>query len=434
MRLIDLGGAATMVPIMKKVRVLELFAGVGGFRLGLDAASDDKVVYDTIWASQWEPATKKQDAAEIYAAKFGPHGLSVENIESVIENDFASIPNHDLLVGGFPCQDYSVASTLKRSKGLMGKKGVLFWSIYSIIRNKGDDAPNYLFLENVDRLLKSPARQRGRDFAVMLAALSDLGYAIEWRVINAADYGFPQRRRRIFIIGYKKGTKAYEGISKLKDARDWLIRDGTLADAFPVEDGEDLPINEVLLEGPPEKITEEFSEHMPKLSPFHNSGLMISRKVYTGRLWPKYDGHITTLGDVLQKDKDVPEDFYIPDVELSKWKYLKGAKREERFTTTGHAYYYSEGSMTFPDDTTRPSRTVITGEGGRGASRFKHVVKTNDGRYRRLTPIELERLDMFPDNHTLLEGVSDMRRAFICGNALVVGAITKVGEALSRKM
>ncbi len=418
---------------MKKVRVLELFAGVGGFRLGLDAASDENTSFNTIWASQWEPSTKKQHAAEVYAARFGSNGLSSENIETVIENSFESVPNHDLLVGGFPCQDYSVASTLKRSKGLMGKKGVLFWSIYSILRNKGKDAPNYLFLENVDRLLKSPAKQRGRDFAVMLASLSDLGYAIEWRVINAADYGFPQRRRRIFIVGYKKGTKAYESIKKLNDHREWLMTDGTLADAFPVTEGKP-PVNELHLEGPLEMITEEFSDHGPKISPFENSGVMIDRKVYTSRLEPKYEGPRVVLGDILQKDNEVPEEFFISEEDLSKWTYLKGAKKEERKTSTGHVYYYSEGPMTFPDDPTKPSRTIITGEGGGGASRFKHVIKTRTGRYRRLTPIELERLDMFPDNHTQLDGVSDMRRAFICGNALVVGAITKVGEALAKKM
>ncbi len=418
---------------MKKIRVVELFAGVGGFRLGLDAASDEKIKYDTVWANQWEPSTKKQHAAEIYAARFGSKGFSNKNIEDVIENDFDSIPDHDLLVGGFPCQDYSVASTLKHSKGLIGKKGVLFWSIYSILRNKGDNAPNYVFLENVDRLLKSPASQRGRDFAVMLAALSDLGYAIEWRVINAADYGFAQRRRRIFIMGYKKGTKLYKKITETKNKKDYLVQKGVLADAFPV--GAEVSSEHAFpLEGPLEMITEEFSDHAPKLSPFENGGIMIDRNIYTAKVTPRSEGKQIVLSDILQKDSEVPEEFYIAKADLPKWTYLKGAKKEERTTSTGHTYFYSEGSMIFPDDPRKPSRTIITGEGGSGPSRFKHVVKTQDGRYRRLTPIELERLDMFPDNHTQLEGVSDMRRAFICGNALVVGVITRIGESLARQV
>ncbi len=418
---------------MKTLKVLELFAGVGGFRLGLDVASDEKLKYKTIWASQWEPSTVKQHAAEIYAARFGSDSLSNENIESVIEEKFDTIPNHDLLVGGFPCQDYSVASTLNRSKGLVGKKGILFWSIYNILKLKGDSAPNYLFLENVDRLLKSPAKQRGKDFAVMLSALSDLGYAVEWRVINAADYGFPQRRRRVFILGYKRGTKLYEKLTEQQSKIEWLTKKGVLVDAFPIE--KEQPMHkEFILKGSQVEITNHFSADKPTLSPFDNAGVMINREVTTAHVFPSYDGPRTVLGDVLIDDNDVPEEFFIPKNKMKDWEYLKGGKKEERTTTGGFKYYYSEGPMAFPDALDKPSRTIITGEGGVGASRFKHVVLTPSGRYRRLVPLELERLDMFPDNHTALEDVSDGKRAFICGNALVVGAITRVGVALAKKI
>lgn len=417
---------------MKKIRVIELFAGVGGFRIGLDGASDTKTKYETVWANQWEPSTARQHAAEIYEARFGKKGLSCRDIEKVIEDDFDSIPKHDLLVGGFPCQDYSVASTLKRSHGLIGKKGVLFWSIYTILERMGKDAPDYIFLENVDRLLKSPAKQRGKDFAVMLSALSDLGYAVEWRVVNAADYGYPQRRRRVFILGYKKGTKLYDKVTKLTDKSKWITKDGVLADAFPAE-SELLKLNNITIEGTAADISEKFSAHGPSLSPFENSGVMVDRIATTAKLTPIYNGPRTVLKEVIINEKSVPEEFFISDTKLKDWEYLKGAKKEERKTTSGHVYYYSEGSMTFPDDLDKPSRTIITGEGGTGASRFKHVIKTKSGRYRRLTPLELERLNMFPDNHTELEGVSDGKRAFIMGNALVVGAIQKVGESLSKR-
>jgi len=418
---------------MKKIKVVELFAGVGGFRIGLDSASNEKHKYETVWASQWEPSTVRQHAAEIYTARFGECSVSNENIETVIENDFKSIPDHNLLVGGFPCQDYSVASTLSRSKGIVGKKGVLFWSIYNIIKLKGDKAPDYLFLENVDRLLKSPAKQRGKDFAVMLSALSDLGYAIEWRVVNAADYGFPQRRRRVFILGYKKGTKLYEKLLKQEDKIDWLTKKGVLADAFPVEP-EYLKLKEFDVEGTQVDITDNFSANKPAISPFGSAGVIVGRRVTTANVVSYYKGPYTTLGDVLIDEKDVPEEFYIPKSKMKDWKYLKGAKREERKSSSGHVYFYTEGSMTFPDALDRASRTIITGEGGTGPSRFKHVIKTNDGKHRRLTPLELERLNMFPDNHTKFESVSDGKRAFIMGNALVVGAIEKVGESLSKKM
>ena len=414
----------------KKIKIVELFAGVGGFRIGLDKASDDKTSYETVWANQYEPSTSRQHAAEVYAARFGKDGFDGRDIEKVIETDFACIPNHDLLVGGFPCQDYSVASTLKNSHGLIGKKGVLFWSIYTILKRKGDKAPDYLFLENVDRLLKSPAKQRGKDFAVMLAALSDLGYIIEWRVVNAADYGFPQRRRRVFIVGYKKGTRLYEKAKKAATNK-WLTVDGVLADAFPVEDT--INTHEVKIEGTYAEITDKFSANKPTVSPFDTSGIMIDRVAVTGKVTPLYEGERTNLGDILINEKDVPEEFFIPEDKLPAWTYLKGAKKEERKTSTGHTYHYAEGAMVFPDALDKPSRTIITGEGGVGASRFKHVVKTPSGRYRRLVPLELERLDMFPDNHTRLDGVSDGRRAFFMGNALVVGAIERVGNSLSKK-
>lgn len=415
----------------KIIKIVELFAGVGGFRIGLDNASNNKTEYKTVWANQYEPSTVRQHATEVYVARFGAKGFDGRDIEKIIESDFDAIPNHDLLVGGFPCQDYSVASTLKNSHGLIGKKGVLFWSIYTILKRKGDKAPDYIFLENVDRLLKSPAKQRGKDFAVMLASLSDLGYAVEWRVINAADYGLPQRRRRVFIIGYKKGTKLYDKAKKAA-ANSWLATDGVLADAFPVEDS--LQTQTVKLEGTYAEITDNFSAHKPMVSPFANAGLMIDRVAVTGKVTPSYNGKAITLGDVLIDEKEIPEEFFIPEDKLAPWTYLKGAKKEERTTTTGHLYHYAEGAMVFPDALDRPSRTIITGEGGTGASRFKHVVMTPSGRYRRLVPLELERLNMFPDNHTQLNGVSDGKRAFFMGNALVVGAIQKVGQSLSKKL
>ena len=416
---------------MKTIRVIELFAGVGGFRIALDNASNKEIVYKTVWANQWEPSTTRQHAAEIYQKHFGEIKHLNEDIEKVIEDKFDKIPNHDLLVGGFPCQDYSVAKTLSHSKGLIGKKGVLWWSIYSILKNKGKDAPNYIFLENVDRLLKSPSAQRGRDFAVMLTSLSDLGYAVEWRVVNAADYGFPQRRRRVFIIGYKKGTKPHNSLNKLKDKYSNIYKEGVLADAFKVHEDQ-ASQSTFNLEGSLEEITQNFSNNSPTMSPFQNAGLMIDRAVFTAKTTPDYNGKKVKLGDVIEPDKNIPPEFFITEEQLKSWDYLKGAKKEPRKTKDGFEYFYSEGSMIFPDRLDMPSRTIVTGEGGTSPSRFKHVIKTKQGKYRRLTPLELERLNMFPDNHTKHDGVADTKRAFIMGNALVIGAIQKVGESLSK--
>lgn len=404
------------------IRVVELFAGVGGFRIGLEGASD---AYETIWNNQWEPSTKHQDASLVYQARFGKKGHSNQDINLVKTTD---IPNHDLLVGGFPCQDYSVAASLSKSGGIEGKKGVLWWQIYRILQEKGEARPNYIFFENVDRLLNSPASQRGRDFAIILASLADLGYIVEWRVINAADYGMPQRRRRTYIVGYLKNSSIANRIKKIED---WTLYDGVMAQAFPFEQKSE--ISEFEIEGSIKEVSDTFNK-AGKASPFGNAGIMIDRQVFSIDTSPVYTGTNQNLGDILVNENFVPEDFFISEKDLPKWIYEKGAKKIDRVSKEGFKYTFSEGGMAFPDPLDKPSRTMITGEGGNAPSRFKHVVLTPSGKYRRLIPIELERLNMFPDNHTYHPEVSDGRRAFLMGNALVCGIVELIGKSLYRFM
>lgn len=404
-----------------KIRVVELFAGVGGFRIGLEGASD---AYETIWNNQWEPSTQHQDASLVYQARFGKKGHCNKDINTVLTTD---IPDHDLLVGGFPCQDYSVAASLSRSGGIEGKKGVLWWQIHRILQEKGDKRPKYIFFENVDRLLNSPATQRGRDFAIILASLADLGYVVEWRIINAADYGMPQRRRRTYIVGYQKDSVVANKIEKMED---WVEFDGVLAQAFPFSVKE-KSVSAFDIEGTIKEVSDDFNKGK-KESPFGNAGLMIDRHVYSVDAVPAYDGTIQTLGNILVDEDYVPEEFFISEEDLPKWRYEKGAKKINRVSKEGFEYVFSEGGMAFPDYLDKPSRTMITGEGGNAPSRFKHVVQTPSGRYRRLIPIELERLNMFPDNHTYHPDVSDGRRAFLMGNALVCGIVREIGKSLYR--
>jgi len=428
--------------VKKKIKVAELFAGVGGFRIGLE-----KNGFEIVWSNQWEPSTKMQHASMVYEARFGKENHSNQDIAQVPTNE---IPNHDMLVGGFPCQDYSVATTLHNSKGLKGKKGVLWWSIHRILEEKGKNKPKYLFLENVDRLLKSPANQRGRDFAVMLQSLNELGYAVEWRVVNAAEYGMPQRRRRVFFLGYHKSTKIYKRLAQSAPVN-WISGTGTISKALPVKELNSVQVDELDLKGDLAEITKSFNAD-GKYSPFHNSGLMINGKVTTAKTVPDYNGPFTFLGDVLQNG-EVTDDFFLKNSKLKSvktvinkdgteqvistekqmWKYLKGPKKEMRKSKNGYEYNYSEGGMIYPDALNNASRTIITGEGGRSPSRFKHVVKSDRG-LRRLTPIELERLNMFPDNHTQLEGISDTKRAFFMGNALVVGIVKRIGNELHKQI
>ena len=404
-----------------KIKVVELFAGVGGFRIGLEGASD---VYETIWNNQWEPSTVHQDASLVYRARFGSKGHCNKDINTVLTEE---IPDHDLMVGGFPCQDYSVASTLSRSGGIEGKKGVLWWQIYRILNEKGDNRPNYLFFENVDRLLGSPAKQRGRDFAIILASLADLGYTVEWRVINAAEYGMPQRRRRTYIVGYREDSPLY---NKVKTLKDWVLYDGVMAKAFPFR-AKDKTVSEFDITGTIKEVSDNFNKD-GKISPWGNAGIMRDRHVYSVDAESVYEGTTMTLGGVVVDESFVPEEFFISQDEVAKWEYEKGAKKIERTSKEGYKYTFSEGGMAFPDSLDKPSRTIITGEGGAAASRFKHVVLTPSGRYRRLIPLELERLNMFPDNHTFHPEVTDGRRAFLMGNALVCGIVQQVGKSLYR--
>lgn len=420
-----------MKELKMPIKAIELFAGVGGFRIGLEGYPKRKDSnYEVIWSNQWEPGTKIQHANIIYKERWPDSDHCGKDIAEVIENDFEMIPDHDLLVGGFPCQDYSVATTLRNSKGLIGKKGVLWWSIEAILRRK-DNKPKYLILENVDRLLKSPSIQRGRDFAVILASLNNLGYAVEWRVINAAEYGMPQRRRRIFFTAYHHSTDIYKRLREIRSKADWLDSDGVFANSFPVQE-----ITEKVTTGKVGKDLMKVSSTFNingKLSPFQNCGLMIDGEFTTAKVYSSYTGPFRTLGGVLIDVNEVPKDFFISKEEVEKekgWNYLKGYKNELRYNkASNHSYHYTEGSMIFPDALDKASRTIITGEGGKSPSRFKHVVEQN-GRLRRLTPVELERLNTFPDNHTEHPKITDAKRAFFMGNALVVEIVSRISKEL----
>ena len=383
-----------------------------------------------VWSNQWEPSTKRQHASEIYIKQFGPEGHDSRDIEQVllsVKEEETVIPPHDLLVGGFPCQDYSVARTLSHATGLVGKKGVLWWSIYEFVSRY---LPRFLLLENVDRLLKSPASQRGRDFSIILSCLAGLGYRVEWRVVNAADYGFGQRRRRVFIVGERTNEK-------LERPGTLIFNDGILADALPVVQSStdmfgDFPVTNFYLNPSLETLSEEFGIGT-KVSPFRKAGVMQEYQVHTVDVIPDYSGPVKTLGDIVESTTDVDDQFYIPDGQLPDWRYLKGAKKEPRtHRGSGTEYIYAEGALAFPDPLDKPSRTILTGEGGPSPSRFKHVVETSENRMRRLTPGEIERLNGFPEGWT--EGFPDARRAFLMGNALVVGIVEMIGPVMKKRL
>lgn len=389
--------------------VCELFAGVGGFRLGLERGGNWK----TIWVNQWEPNKGKQHAFDCYAKHFRTGKQVNEDISAV---DAASIPDHTLLVGGFPCQDYSVAMT--GAKGIEGKKGVLWWEIERIIETKH---PPFVLLENVDRLLKSPAKQRGRDFGILLGCFRDLNYSVEWRVINAADYGFPQKRRRTFIFGFRNDT-AYHRRVKGEPLSKWLSKRGFFGKVFPVEEDESsaLGFDFEALQDDIAAISNHFAYG------FENAGIMTKGRIFTTRVEPVYAAPCP-LGSILESKVD--EKYYIKDKDKDEWTYMKGAKRELRRTRGGFEYNYTEGAIPFPDPLDKPGRTMLTSEGTK--NRSTHVVRDPEThRFRLLTPVETERLNGFDDDWTNT-GMPESFRYFCMGNALVVGLIEKIGRELA---
>jgi len=403
--------------------MVELFAGVGGFRVGLEK------YFQTIFFNQYEPGSKEQHAFKVYLSHFPEHNsYSNMDISEVVSHHLSEIPEtFELLVGGFPCQDYSVAKPLGRSKGIEGKKGVLWWDIYKIVKKR---LPKYVFLENVDRLLKSPTSQRGRDFAIMLKTLGSLGYLVEWRVINSGEQGFPQRRIRVYIVAKKKSS--FKDMPKAEASVSFLKNGGLLAKSYPASKISNF--SKFRISGSPSEISDSFPSS--STSPFQNSGYYLNGRVYTAKVEFKKPNRNENLVDILETDMTkISSEYWLTDEDKVRWEIAKGpTKKPRKDRETGYEFTYSEGKMPFPDKTDRPSRTIVTGEGGSSPSRFKHIIE-QDGKLRRLIPSELDKLSGFPADWTQKDFsgkiVSDSKRAFFIGNALVVGVVRRIGKIIA---
>lgn len=411
---------------------IELFAGVGGFHLGLSRSG-----WKVVWADQWEPGKKAQWAYQCYKSHFEVTGTKCVN-EDISKIATEDIPSTTLLVGGFPCQDYSVATS--NAHGIEGKKGVLWWYIERILRdNKESGTPiPYIILENVDRLVKSPAKQRGRDFGIILSCLNSLGYVAEWRVINAADFGYPQKRRRTFIFATLAVDTIDHLYSKKSDVK-IITKNGFFQSEFPCKaigpsEGSSICIWPDLV-----KMTNDFEFN------FQNAGYMKDGRIFTLKVTPTYIWNKNTGRSTLRSvlEENVADKYFIPKEWIGDeadrgtegfrktWRYCKGAKDEARIHRNGHAYHYNEGGIPFPDKLDEPSRTMLTSEGNRRPNRICHLIPIDPQQdlYRVLTPTETERLNGFDDNWT--DCMPERWRYFCMGNALVVGVIEQVGRRLS---
>ena len=443
--------------IMSKLKVFSMFDGVGGFIVGLHEANNklNKNFFQVTDTNQFEPSRKAQDAFEVGVYNYPKINHSNEDIMQVSSEYFDEMKANgvNMIVGGFPCQDYSVARSKKHEMGIEGKKGVLFWEI---IRAVNHIKPEYLILENVDRLLKSPSKQRGRDFAIMLGAFNQLGYTVEWRVINGADYGAPQRRRRVFFFIYKNDS-AFAKKHGIKDLlpesfESYIYKKGLFATQFPVE----ISANKNRFYT--EKLSEldaHSEEYIVDISnnftgKVWNTGLMKDGIYYTIDTTPVFEKAMT-LGEVVEKAKEYYvqehgekayqeyiQKYVIQDEDkIKKFQYLRGPKKIERTTEEGFTYIFSEGGMSETDDLSLPGRTMLTSEGS--VNRSTHFLKESN-QFRLLTPNEAELLQCFPCDWTkykkLSDGtvseVNDRMRYFFMGNALVTSIVERIGIGMAK--
>ncbi len=428
------------------LRVGELFAGVGGFRVGLEGLGTKEHPgaggYEVLFSNQWEPGEKSQIASNVYTHRFGERGHANEDIFEIVRNKdkFARVLDLrlDVLVGGFPCQDYSVARLAHQANGLSGEKGVLWWAIYDFLRlsRVAGQPLKYVFLENVDNLISAGRSCKGRDFAVILSCLASLGYVVEWRVVHSADHGWPQQRRRTFILAYHQSTDVAEEFSG-GDLSDWLQTTGVFATTYPVDAIAAKSLSTFELGADPVAAQESYRPSKNGRSAFLRGGVFANGVVVTAPLKPikgvtpeAVMAGIQTLGDVVAKTINVQEDFYISEERLAGWRRAKGGRKVPKVNSAGQVWTYSEGMMCFPDRLDRSSRTIITSEGGVTPLRTKHAVKDKSGRLRRLTPDELDELSGFPRGWTNAEGASANQRAKLIGNALIAGVVNQIGSTL----
>ena len=364
---------------------------------------------------------REQYAFECYTAHFG---CSPDHVCQDIAKAKTAVPDHDLLVGGFPCQDYSIMK--KNSVGIEGTKGKLWWQIDDIVKEK---RPKYILLENVDRILWSPAKQYGRDFSIILRCLYEKGYSVEWRVINAAEYGQAQRRRRTFIFAFHNQTKLFQDLADrvcmigIKSMHEHVTTSGMFAKAFPIRSHAKVYTDNWIDEMTYIDVDSVTKEQRVRL---YNSGVMMNGRIYSVDITPVYETPIP-LRSVLENGY-VDERFFLRDEDMPKWIYSKGTKKEKRRKKDGTEYYFSEGAVQFPEPLDKPSRTILTSESSVGRS--SHVVTDIiTGRLRTLTPLECERLNGFPDGWTNT-GMPERMRYFCMGNALVVPLVMRMGETM----
>lgn len=330
---------------------VSLFAGIGGFDLALE-----RLGHEILWANEFN-----KYAADIYDYHFSRR-VDRRDITTIPATD---IPDHDLLVCGFPCQAFSVAG---KRRGFDDTRGTLFFDIARILNEK---LPRYLLLENVKGLL---SHDNGRTFQTIITTLDELGYDLQWQVCNSKDFGVPQNRERVFIVGHLRGT-----------ARPEVFPLGS-SDGAPVEAGAEQPLSGTL----------STKNQSPQC---------------------QFDGSTTLIGTI------------------NRGEFKPTGDRSLTITATYWKGHDNHGSRPMVLDVSYPNREprIYTDvaptirDYGSGGNKMPMV--TDQLRIRRLTPTECERLQGFPDGWTA-EGVngpiSDTQRYKCLGNAVTVNVVEAI--------
>jgi len=376
------------------MKFIDLFAGIGGFRYGLQkveiesesssdyesgASQHGQRAFHCVWSNEWD-----KYANQIYTKHFGE--CDSRDIRTV---DTKDIPDHDLLCAGFPCQSFSIAG---KRLGFEDTRGTMFFEIARIIRDKG---PRYFLLENVKGLL---SHDEGKTFQTILGVLSDLGYEYQWQVLNSKNFGVPQNRERVFIVGH--------------------LRETSRPEVFPI--GESYSIS-----------------HQTKYAE------QAGRSRISSTIDARY-GSLRNAGETYL--------HYIGGIRGKRDMWLKDNKQNSRNFSQGQRVYSSDGIAStiagnagglggktglYAIPVLTPDRMEKRQNGRRfkndGDPAFTLTSQDKHGVYdglniRRLTPIECERLQGFPDNWT--EGISDTQRYKCLGNAVTTLVITEIGRKL----
>lgn len=336
------------------MQYLSTFSGIGGFELGIQAAIPDAECVGFCEIDKY--------ATEVYQRNFpGTH-----NYADITTINPSELPDFDCLVGGFPCQAFSIAGN---RRGFSETRGTLFFDVARILRDK---RPRHLVLENVKGLL---SHDGGQTFQTILGVLTDLGYRVEWQVLNSKDFGVPQNRERVYIVGHLGACCGREV----------------------------FPISEVA--GQPSGAR-------------HKAGAGIANALRAKSGGPDLEETWIATG-VGNRGRANGAQWEARSDGLANTVRTAGG----RGSTPHIAIGYKGHTANTPDSIAKTVKAGVHGmPGGEGL--------LDDGvRIRRLTPIETERLQGFPDNWTA--GFSDTQRYKMCGNAVTTNVVQAVFARLA---